>query len=116
MVTITGPGYATPGAAWKPFGEMLEKVVKRRNVECPDQMEKGTPDGCSVPCSTGRPPPTLHLQRVRAPCRYDLPLRRLLIFYVTFYYLIHNKKATRLKLTRWEPGTGNLLLAAEHDN
>lgn len=40
------------------------KVVKRRNVECPEQMEKGTPDGCSAPCSTGRLPPTLHLQRV----------------------------------------------------
>lgn len=68
------------------------KVVKRRNVECPEQMEKGTPDGCSVPCSTGRLPPTLHLQRVHTPCRYDLPLHHLVIFYVTLYYLIYNKK------------------------
>lgn len=60
------------------------KVVKRRNVECPEQMEKGTPDGCSVPCSTSRLPPTLQLQRVHTPCRYDLPLHRLVILYVTF--------------------------------
>lgn len=87
------------------------KVSKRRNVECPEQMEKGTPDGCSVPCSTGRLPPTLHLQRVHTPCRYDLPIHRLVIFYVTFYYLIYNKKATQ-KLTQWESGTGNLHFAA----
>lgn len=80
------------------------KVVKRRNVECPEQMEKGTPDGCSVPCSTGRLPPTLHLQRVHTRCRYDLPRRRLVIFDVTFYYLIYNKKATQ-KLTPMEIST-----------